>query len=323
MHNRRIVALDRRCPVIGFGAWGIGGETADGTSYGPIDEQAAAVCIETALNNGIRFFDTAPAYGNGESEKRLGRAIGGVREDIILATKGGQIQFDQNPDFSEASLEQSLNNSLKRLATDYIDLYQLHNPPASIFEREPRLANWLTRQVNSGAARSIGVSVKSPEEAFTLLKSYPFKTVQLNFNMLDVRALTSGLLDHCAKTGVSVIARTPLCFGFLTLKVNEDTTFDSADHRAHWKRDQLNLWSKGASAAQALVERHDAITASPTSRALRFCLAHPAVSCVLCGPMTAKEVKENAAAGLEPPLDNACLADIQSLNEKQDFFLRS
>lgn len=321
MQTRPFAALEAACPVIGFGAWGIGGETPGGTSYGPYSDEAASACIDAAYAGGMRFFDTAPAYGNSESERRLGRALRGRRQDVILATKGGLYDFAEGADFSAARLERGLDDSLERLGTDYVDLFQLHNPPGDLLTGNAELVRWLDDIRASGKVRALGISVKAPDEAFALLKAYPFTAIQANFNMLDLRALESGLLDHCANQDIAFFARTPLCFGFLTLTIDENTVFDAADHRAHWPKDQLRLWVDGANSAQRIAESHDPAGTSATSRALRFCLTHPGVTCVLCGPMSADEAAENAAAGAENPLSEVCLDEIAALNRAQSFFL--
>src|SRR5688572_9478031 len=115
---------------IGFGAWGIGGN-AHGNSYGPTDDEESLRTIKTALDLGCTFFDTADVYGFGHSEELLGKALKGGRDRVIIATKGGS-DFYHNPprlNFTEDHLIMAVDKSLKRLDTDYIDLYQLHNPP--------------------------------------------------------------------------------------------------------------------------------------------------------------------------------------------------
>jgi len=322
MHTRTIGGLLEPCPVIGFGGWGIGGATPGATSYGDIDDTAAHSCIDAALMAGMRFFDTSPAYGYGLSEARLGRALLGKRDEVIIATKGGLERYDEPPNFSPAALATGLDASLGRLGTDHVDIFQLHNPPVDVMTAHPGLAAFSDGLKESGKATTIGISVKAPDEAMALLAKYPFETVQVNLNMLDVRACTSGLLDHCAARGISVLARTPLCFGFLSLAIDATSSFDDADHRGHWSEVQRRVWSDGAVAAQAIAARHDPADATPAARALRFCLLHPAVKVVLTGPMTAGEARENAAAGSLPPLGSACLDDIAELNARKSFFVR-
>jgi len=322
MQTRSLSGLSKNCPVIAFGAWGIGGATPGGTSYGDISEQDAHGCIDAAYIAGMRLFDTSPAYGYGNSEHRLGEALTRRRGDVIIATKGGLYDYGAGADFSAGTLDSELDASLKRLKTEHVDIFQLHNPPADLAQNDG-LRTFLDNITRDGRATTVGISVKSPADAFSLLDAYPFTAVQVNLNMLDVRALTSGLLDRCAEQNISVLARTPLCFGFLSLAVDENTEFAASDHRAHWSREQLALWASGARDAQAIVARHDPANTSLAARALRFGLLHPAVKTVLTGPMTAVEARENAAAGSLPPLDANCLKDVLALNAETPFFVRN
>ena len=322
MQKRTIQGIGKETSVIGFGAWGIGGATPGGTSYGNITELDALACIHAAYCAGLRFFDTSPAYGYGKSEDRLGKALAGRRDNVVIATKGGLYDYSVGADFSIAALDSGLDASLKRLDTAYVDIFQLHNPPTNLAQ-EVNLCAFLDTIIADGRARTVGISVKSPSDAYALLNAYPFTAVQLNLNMLDVRALTSGLLDLCAERGISVLARTPLCFGFLSLAIDENTKFEASDHRAHWPREQLAMWALGAREAQAIATGHDLEDASAAARALRFCLLHPAVKTVLTGPMTTAEAEENAAAGSMPSLGAACTNDMLTLNAQSSFFVKS
>jgi len=314
--------LDKKTSAVGFGAWGIGGATPDGTSYGALSEKEGIACIDAALNAGMRFFDTSPAYGCGNSEIRLGKVLRGKRKDVIIATKGGLYEYAKGQDFSVPALTAGLNASLERLGTHHVDIFQLHNPPADLLDDTEELVAFFDDLKKRGKTTAIGISVKNPTDAFPLLSRYPFDTIQVNLNMMDVRAHECGLLDHCVQNNIAVLARTPLCFGFLSLAINENTVFSPEDHRSFWPREQLALWTAGADEAQAIAKRHDSCEATAADRALRFCLLHPAVKTVLSGPMTKKEAVANAVAGQMPPLDKECLADILSLNKRRSFITR-
>ena len=113
---------------VGFGAWGIGGSTSDATSYGDTDDNESAASLLEATNQGITFFDTAPAYGNGHSEELIGQLSSIIgRGNLFIATKGGYRTFDSPPDFSFSSLVNELDQSLGRMQVDHVDLYQLHS----------------------------------------------------------------------------------------------------------------------------------------------------------------------------------------------------
>ncbi len=305
---------------IGFGAWGIGGRSAGETSYGATDDNRSRAALARALDRGITFYDTAPAYGDGHSEALIGQAFGGKRDRVVIATKAGLDSFTTPPDFSPAALRRSLEGSLARLKSDYVDLFQLHNPPPDLFVTAPESHDELEALVREGKARAFGVSVKSPEEAMTVLAQHPIASVQVNLNMLDIRAVDSGLFEAASHAGTGIIARTPLSFGFLSGAVTADTKFPEGDHRRRWSRAQLARWVEGAEAmheAAAVPLDH-----SRSEAALRFCLSFPAVSAVIPGILTPEEADENAAASDRGPLTDTARERILTLNRQRDFFVR-
>jgi aryl-alcohol dehydrogenase-like predicted oxidoreductase len=303
---------------IGFGAWGIGGRTANQTSYGDTDDRTSLAALARALEQGITFFDTSAAYGDGHSEELIGRAVRGVRSRVAITTKAGYESWDQPPDFSPQAIVASTERSLRRLGTDYLDLLQLHNPPFDVLTA-PDVREALARLVTSGKIRAWGISSKGPQEALEALRACDVAVIQANFNMMDVRALTSGLLAEVARVGAGFIARTPLCFGFLSGTIRHDTEFAPGDHRARWPRAQLANWIDGAADLLA------AISASPgeagVQAALRFCLAFPAVSSAIPGIMTPAEADQNAAASGFGPLGRQAVDAILEINRNRQFFV--
>lgn len=305
---------------IGFGAWGIGGVTAGATSYGVTDDRMSLRAIERAVELGITFFDTANVYGDGHSERLLGQALKGRRDEVVIATKAGFADFSSAPDYSPASLRKSLEGSLARLATDYIDLFQLHNPAADWLKAHPETLDTLAELQREGKARHIGVSVKAPPEALAMIDLFPFAAVQANFNMLDIRALESGVFDRLAAAGVGFIARTPLAFGFLTGALTGDEDFPPEDHRSRWSREQRRLWADGARDLYACCA--EASAAGPAECALRFCLSYPEVTTCIAGMLTADEVDVNVAASDAGPLDHTSCAEIEALHRTRSFIAR-
>ncbi len=275
---------------IGFGAWGIGGETAGATSYGRTDDAASVAAIEAALERGINFFDTANVYGDGHSERLLGQVLAPRRDQAVIATKAGFLSFDAPPDFRPGAVSRSLEGSLRRLRTDYVDVLQLHNPPIGDRDRCLALADELDQLRESGRIRAAGWSLKRPEDAIAAIRDYRAAVVQLNFNLLDWRAIDAGVFAM-ALGRVGVIARTPLCFGILTGTIGRDTQFALADHRSLWPRAQVHAWLDAAEALFAAIELPFA-----AASALRFCLSHQAVSTVIAGMLTPDEVAANAVA---------------------------
>lgn len=287
---------------IGFGAWGIGGRTEARTSYGDTDDATSRRALMAAFDHGVTFFDTAPAYGDGRSESLIGEAFSRCRDRVVIATKGGQQRFADAPDYSEAGLRQSLDASLRRLRTDWIDVYQLHSPPPDIMARLPEIIGTLERLRAEGKIRHFGVSVKSPVEALAVLGDCQPAAIQVNLNMLDWRAIECGTLARALACGVGVVARTPLCFGFLSGAVTSETRFADGDHRAGWPRDRLARWTEATAAVMAAAASPPSQTWAQT--ALRFCLSFDAVATVIPGPLTATEAVENAMSSdlgvLEP-----------------------
>lgn len=303
---------------VGFGAWGIGGRTAGDTSYGETDDRQSLEAIRRALDCGVNFFDTSSAYGSGHSETLIGRALAADRRIAVIATKAGYDEWTRPPDFSPEAIGRSVDRSLERLRTDYLDVLQLHNPPAAAVASDDVLRT-LERLVASGKVRTWGVSAKSPDGALQALRVAGAPVVQANFNMMDVRAVTSGLLDEVAKRGAAFIARTPLCFGFLAGTIDRHTVFPPGDHRGAWPRAQLDNWIDGA---QDLLE---AISATPGAEAaitaLRFCLSFSSVSSVIPGVLRATEAEINVRASDLGPLSAAIVEAVLSINHRREFFV--
>jgi len=303
---------------IGFGAWGIGGRTSGTTSYGDTDDRTSLAALARALDCGITFFDTSAAYGNGHSETLLGQAFAGRRDKVVIATKAGYDSWDQPPDFSADAIVASVERSLSRLGCDYIDLLQLHNPPTESL-RDDRLRAALARQQADGKIRAWGVSAKSPTEAIEALAEFEAPVVQANFNMMDVRALDSGLLAEVERRGAGFIGRTPLCFGFLSGTVGRDTVFAPGDHRLGWSPAQLDNWIDGATDLLSAVEA--APGTAGAQAALRFCLAFPAVSTIIPGILKPEEADQNAAASGAGPLPAAAVDAVLAINRRRQFFV--
>ncbi len=303
---------------IGFGAWGIGGLTDGQTSYGDTDDAVSLRALQRAFDQGITFFDTSSVYGYGRSEELIGRALGCRRTRVVVATKAGYQRWDRSPNFSPAEITISVEGSLRRLKTDYIDLLQLHNSSIELTNQDD-VRETLSSLVQAGKIRLWGVSAKSPAEAIDLLRVVNIAAVQVNFNMLDVRAATLGLLDEASRRGIGIIARTPLCFGFLSGKILPSTIFPPGDHRLGWPRSQLDRWIEGARELLATVQTTSGVTA--TQIALRFCLSFPAVSTVIPGMLNTDEVDENIAASGQGPLPAAAVDAVLAINQSRNFFV--
>lgn len=259
---------------IGFGAWAIGGD-----AYGPTDDATSLAALRRAVERGVTFFDTADVYGKGRSEELVGKAVG--RENVVVATKvgwdGSGAERVQN--FAPEYIRRACEASLRRLGR--IDLYQLHNPPPEAMRAAVAVLRELQRE---GKVRFVGASLATAADAGAAIEA-GVETIQLVYSYLDRAAERA--IDGAS---VGVIAREPLARGLLTGKFSAATTFPAGDVRSKWKD-----WTRRI----ALVDEFRSLARPdlPLGRAaLKFVLAHPAVSVAIPGAKTPAQVDENAAA---------------------------
>lgn len=306
--------------AVGFGGWGIGGRTEGGTSYGDTDDATSLAALRHAIEAGITFIDTAPAYGDGRSERLIGQAAADFpREDLVLASKAGVARWSGEPDYSPAAIIASLDATLQRMNLDYLDLLQLHNPPLETLRDNLEIIETLNYLSQEGKIRSWGLSVKTPAEGVAAIEEFATPVIQVNLNMLDIRALSDGLLSAALANETGVIARTPLCFGFLSGSISANTRFGDGDHRNNWSREQVLRWLKGAEMVfDAIVDDGGY---SRAQNAIRFCLSLQGISTVLPGIMLPAEADEHARAGSAGPLDRATVDRILKINRETEFFL--
>ncbi len=248
METLQISPLKKPVSRICLGTWAIGG-----WSWGGTDEQESIKTILRAFELGINMIDTAPAYGFGKSEEIVGKALKqyGHRENIILATKVGlewkEGQISRNS--SRQRIMQEINDSLKRLQTDYIDIYQIHWPDTSVSFEETAQA--LLSLIEAGKIRAIGVSNFSTTQMKQFLKFAPIHTLQPPYNIFE-RAIEKDILPFTEKSGITTLAYGSLCRGLLTGKMNSDTKFKGDDLRKTNPKFQQPLFKQYLDAVSAL-----------------------------------------------------------------------
>jgi len=281
---------------VGFGAWAIGGN-AHGNSYGPTNDAVSVRAVERALELGCNFLDTADVYGWGHSEEVLGQALRDHRHEVFLATKvggdfyHGGVRMNFDPGYVAFALERSL----RRLGTDHVDLYQLHNPPLPMMA-DPRTYEVLDELQAENKVRHYGVSVHEPLEAVMAIQTGKVSAIQLPFSLFRQEWIDE-VLPLAAKYRVGVIAREPLGNGFLTGKYGEGATFPEGDIRNHWPPEMVRGQVR---AAAKIREAFAAEGRTPAQAALKFVLAFPEVSVAIPGAKTPAQVEENAAASDAP-----------------------
>lgn len=321
MNYRQLGATGLVVSEIGFGAWGIGGAGNGAVGYGPTDDRESETALRLAFEVGVTFYDTSDLYGYGHSESLIGNVFKDVRKEVVIATKVGFLRAYGPQDFSPKHIRKSIEGSLRRLRTDYVDLYQLHNPPMELLEEDEAITRTLDALVAEGKVRAVGISVRAPDDGLAAMKRFGFRCVQANFSMVDQRALNNGLLDLCRMENAGFICRTPLCFGFLTGKYSPQSRFDPGDHRSAWSSEQIELWANAdrlfLSAASGCGPREE----TPAQTALRFCLSYPAVSTIIPGMLTSSQVEENTLASRLGPLSETAKRRIEAVYSENKFFV--
>jgi aryl-alcohol dehydrogenase-like predicted oxidoreductase len=268
--------------------------------------------IDAALESGVSFFDTADVYGGGHSEELLGRAIQGRRESFVLATKIGWVGFDEVAQRSQYdtvdSIVAGVEESLRRLGTDTIDVIQCHvdypEPNTPVFIEGFR------RLKDEGTVRAWGVSTSDPDHLRRFNADGDCDVLQTDYSILNRTAETE-LLPYCREHGIGVIVRGPLAMGLLAGKYTASDTFPPGDFRRAWTEDpeQHEQFLKDLVTVEQLrgVVPHGETMAQ---FALRFVRSHPAVSTVIPGAKDRRQAESNSAAGLGPALTDEEMAAV-------------
>lgn len=291
MEYRTLGRTGLRVGVIGLGTMVHAGH------FGPMKDEESLDAIDAALDLGVNFIDTSDAYGAGYSETLLGKALKGKRDKVVLATKGGNVMAGPNrgkTDFSVAYIERVMDESLKRLQTDYVDLYQLHNPNVEVVERG-EVWELLERRKKEGKIRYYGVSINKMEEGVAAVKGGRSDTVQIEYNML-VQDPAKEVLPVAQRANVGIIARAPLRRSLLTgkFKLEDQQRFQGEDVRA--RNFAGEIFAKELAKVKLLRFVVKGPVRSLAQAAIAFCLAHPAVSVVIPGARNAQQMRENSAA---------------------------
>ena len=304
------------CEAIGLGTWAMGG-----WMWGGGDDAAAVDAIRASLDAGVRLIDTAPAYGLGHAEELVGRALEGRRHDAVIATKCGLVWhtrrgthfFDEegrpvHRHLGRDSIFFEVEESLKRLRTDYIDLYITHWQDSTTPVEETMGA--LLDLKAQGKIRAIGASNVSAETLAEYLRYGPVDAVQERYSLID-RGIESALVPLCQANGVAVLGYSSLAMGLLAGPIDPARQFTGDDQRATSPRfSAANRTKLQAFFAELEPVRADA--GCPFSQLMiAWTLAHGAVSVALCGARNAAQARENAAAGAVT-LDAASVAAIDA-----------
>ena len=314
MNYRELGRTGWKVANISFGAWAIGG------AWGSVDDSESLAALHAAVDCGVNFIDTADVYGMGRSERLIAQLKRDRKSEIIVATKAGRRLSPHTTDgYNERNLAGFIEDSLRNLATDCLDLVQLHCPPTDVYYR-PEVFGALDRMAEAGKLRYYGVSVERVEEALKAIEYPNVQTAQIIFNCFRQRP--AGLFFEQAKRRrVGILARVPLASGMLSGKLTRDSQFAADDHRQfnrHGEAFDVGETFSGVDyeSGLAAVEELRALVPAGVSMAqfaLRWILMHDAVSCAIPGGKRPSQVRENCAASDLPPIPEAAMAAIRGI----------
>jgi aryl-alcohol dehydrogenase-like predicted oxidoreductase len=318
MHTRTFGKTGWQVSEIGFGAWGIGG-----SDWGGADEAAAMATLEASLDSGVSFFDTADVYGDGHSERLIGRLRRARPEPFLIATKAGRrLNPHTAAGYTAANLTAFVDRSLQNLGLERLDLVQLHCPPPEVYH-QPEVFAALDSLVKAGKLAHYGVSVETVAEGLAALKYPGVASVQIIFNIFRQKPAEQ-FLAAAAAANVAVIARVPLASGLLAGRYTRETVFPAADHRtfnregAAFDKGETFSGVDYATGLAAVERLRPLVPAGMTMAqfALKWILSFDAVSCVIPGARRPDQAVANAAASDLPPLSPETLTAVRQVYDE-------
>jgi|SRR5579883_371550 aryl-alcohol dehydrogenase-like predicted oxidoreductase len=314
MNYRQLGRTPWKVSDISFGAWAIGG------SWGQVSDTEALGALNQAIDSGVNFIDTADVYGDGRSERRIAQLKKSRKESIVVATKAGRRLPKQTVEgYSRENLTAWVEDSLRNLQCEAIDLLQLHCPPTALYER-PEVFGILDDLVKAGKLRYYGVSVEKVSEAIRATEYPNVQTVQIIFNTFRQKPADE-FWAIAKQRKVGIIARVPLASGLLTGKLRRDSTFPADDHRNFNRRGEsfdIGETFSGMEYETGLEAVEELRKLAPPGMtlsqfALRWILTFDAVTCAIPGGKRAEQVRENCLASDFPPLPKETLEAVRRI----------
>jgi len=302
MLTRQIGSSGIAASAIGLGTWAIGGWMWGGT-----DEAESIAAIEASIDAGVSLIDTAPAYGMGRSEEIVGKAIAGRRDRVVIATKCGLVWHTAkgNHFFDQAgkpvhrylgadAIIHEVEQSLKRLGTDYIDLYITHwqDPTTPVAET----MGALEALKQAGKIRAIGASNVSAADVEAYVAAGQLDAIEEQYSMVH-RDIEAELVPSCRRNGVSILSYSSLALGLLTGKIGPERQFAGDDLRIGDPRFSVENRQKVADFVAAIRPIASAHRASISQLVIAWTLQQPGVTFALCGARNPEQARDNARAG--------------------------
>jgi len=321
MNYRKLGKTGFEISEISLGTWQIGGKWGSGFS-----DKTAEKTINTAIDKGINFIDTADVYEAGLSEKAVGRVVRSRSERVFVATKcGRQINPHTAENYTPEALTGYVEESLKRTGFEALDLIQLHCPPTDVYYR-PEIFETFQKLKDQGKILHFGVSVEKVEEALKAIEYDNVETVQIIFNLFRQRP-SELFFEQAKKKNIGIIARVPLASGLLTGKFDKNASFDKEDHRNFNRNgeafDKGETFSgidfdRGLKAVEELKKLFPEVqNLAPV--ALQWILKFPEVSCTIPGASKEEQLLSNLSIYDRPELSNE---KIKEMNKIYDEYLK-
>ena len=292
METRRLGKTDLQVSVVGLGTWALGGDF-----FGAVDDDQSVRAIQAAVDSGINLVDTAPAYGAGHAEEVVGRALEGRRDRVVVATKVGVLreggEFIRN--LKPESIRKEIDDSLRRLRVDVIDLYQVHWPDTDT-PLEDSLEE-LARIREAGKFRYLGVSNFGPELMDRAAAVTEIVSLQPHYSLLR-RDIERDALPYCRERGLGVLSYGTLAGGILTGKFREIPKFEEGDRRGDfYDFFKEPVWSRVQGLLDVLGTIADERGRTTAQVAVRWAVQQPGITTALVGAKTPEQARSNAEAG--------------------------
>ena len=314
MRYRELGRTGWKVSEVSFGAWAIGG------SWGTVDDNESMAALHKAIDCGVNFIDTADVYGMGRSERLIARLKRERKEQIVVATKAGRrLSPHTAAGYTDANIAGFIEDSLRNLETDCLDLVQLHCPPTDVYSR-PEMFHALDGLVKAGKIRYYGVSVERVDEALTAIEYPNVQTVQIIFNCFRQRPAEL-FFPEARRRKVGILARVPLASGMLSGRLSPASTFAADDHRQfnrHGEQFDVGETFSGVDYETGLAAVDELRRAAPSGVtmdqvALRWILMFDAVSCAIPGGKRPEQVEENCTASALEPLSETAMAAVRQV----------
>jgi len=318
MNYRPLGRTGWKVSEISFGAWAIGG------AWGNVSDEESLAALHQAVDSGVNFLDTADVYGDGRSERLIAQLKKSRKDKIVVATKAGRRLPRQTVEgYSRQNLTGWIEDSLRNLATDTLDLLQLHCPPTALYER-PDVFAILDDFVKQGKIRYYGVSVEKVDEALKAIEYPNVQTVQIIFNCFRQRPAEK-FFPEAKRKQVGILARVPLASGMLTGKLRRDSTFAADDHRNFNRHGEVFDVGETFSGVdynvglEAVEEIRELLPAgvSMSQFALRWILMFDAVSCAIPGGKRPDQVTDNCRASDVPAFTPKVMAAVRDIYDRK------